>query len=91
MLDEDPSSLAGIGSESLCVATRSGRDEWSKSVIMSKVEVEDKDEARRFTLMHKAERVDTPDAETRLRREVDFDPDLWIVEVESRDGRTLLD
>ena len=44
MLDEDPSSLAGIGSESLCVATRSGRDEWRKSVMMSKVEVEDKDE-----------------------------------------------
>lgn len=54
-------------------------------------EVEDKDEARRFTLMHKAERVETPDIEARLRREIDFDSDLWIVEVESRDGRTLLD
>ena len=54
-------------------------------------EVEDRDEARSFTRMHKAERVDTPDLETRLRREIDFDPDLWIVEVESRDGRTLLD
>ena len=44
MLDEDPSSLAGIGSESLCVASRSGRDEWRKSDMMSKVEVEDKNE-----------------------------------------------
>ena len=54
-------------------------------------DVETKDEARSFARLHKAERMETPDAEARLRREIDFDPDLWIVEVESRDGRTLLD
>lgn len=54
-------------------------------------EVEDKNEARSFARLHKAERIDAPDAEARLTREVGFDPDLWIVEVESRDGRTLLD
>ncbi|MDX7950425.1 DUF1491 family protein [Lichenihabitans sp. Uapishka_5] len=54
-------------------------------------EVENRDDARSFARMHKAERLDTPDAEARLRREIDFDPDLWIVEVESREGRTLLD
>lgn len=25
------------------------------------------------------------------RREAGFDPDLWVIEIESRDGRTLLD
>ncbi len=54
-------------------------------------EVEDKNEARSFTRMHKAERVDAPDIEARIKREVDFDPDLWVVEVESRDGRTFFD
>jgi hypothetical protein len=54
-------------------------------------EVEDRDAARTFTRMHKADRIATPDAEARLRREVDFDPDLWIVEVEDRDGRVLID
>lgn len=54
-------------------------------------EVETKDEARSFTRMHKAERMEAPDVEARLKREVDFDPDVWIVEVESRDGRTLLE
>ncbi|WP_201450235.1 DUF1491 family protein [Sphingobium yanoikuyae] len=24
-------------------------------------------------------------------REAGFDPDLWVIEIESRDGRTLLD
>jgi len=32
-----------------------------------------------------------PEADEYLRREVDFDPDLWIVEVEARDGRHFLD
>ena len=26
-----------------------------------------------------------------IRRESGFDPDLWVIEIESRDGRTLLD
>ena len=36
---------------------------------------------------------DTPDAdiEARLVREVRFDPDVWIIEVEDRAGRNFLD
>ena len=41
---------------------------------------------RRFIRIHKDEWIDPPDAETRLSRALGFDPDLWIVEVESRDG-----
>lgn len=54
-------------------------------------EVDDRDSPRSFVRMHKPERIPTPDAEARLRREVEFDPDLWIVEVEDRDGRVLID
>jgi hypothetical protein len=31
------------------------------------------------------------DIETRLAKEIGFDPDVWIVEVEDRDGRHFLD
>ena len=31
------------------------------------------------------------DSDKRLEREVGFDPDLWIVEVEDRDGEARLD
>ncbi len=31
------------------------------------------------------------DIESRLGREIKFDPDLWIVEVEDREGRNFLD
>jgi hypothetical protein len=31
------------------------------------------------------------DVEKRLAREVDFDPDVWIVEIEERSGRHFLD
>ena len=31
------------------------------------------------------------DVETRLVREIRFDPDVWIIEVEDRDGRNFLD
>ncbi len=33
----------------------------------------------------------TPDVEAYLARQVRFDPDLWIVEVEERSGRHFLD
>ena len=46
---------------------------------------------RRFIRLHKDEAIDPPDAETKLKREIGFDPDIWIVEVESRDGTTFLD
>lgn len=37
--------------------------------------------------------VDVPsaDVEARLSREIAFDPDLWIVEIDDRAGRCLLD
>jgi len=31
------------------------------------------------------------DIEARLKREISFDPDIWIIECESRDGRHFLD
>lgn len=54
-------------------------------------EVEDRDSDRSFVRMHKAERIDGAEAEARLKREIDFDPDLWIVEIEDRQGRTFLE
>ncbi len=48
------------------------------------------DDERRFTRLHAAETIDGADAETRLKRELGFDPDIWIVEVEDRQGRDFL-
>ncbi|MDO5642558.1 MAG: DUF1491 family protein [Paracoccus sp. (in: a-proteobacteria)] len=31
------------------------------------------------------------DIDAQITRETGFDPDLWVIEIESRDGRTLLD
>lgn len=41
---------------------------------------------RRWRRAHSAEWVDPFVAEAQLKRELKNDPDLWIVEVESRDG-----
>lgn len=48
-------------------------------------------EARLFARLHTAEWIDVPSAEARLKREIGFDSDLWIVEVEDRLGRNFLD
>lgn len=32
-----------------------------------------------------------PEIDASVRKQRGFDPDLWVVEIESRDGRTLLD
>jgi hypothetical protein len=37
---------------------------------------------RLFARPHKAPSIDSDEAEERLKREIAFDPDLWIVEVE---------
>jgi hypothetical protein len=37
---------------------------------------------RLFTRAHKEPSIDSHQAEERLKREIAFDPDLWIVEVE---------
>ncbi len=46
---------------------------------------------RRFAPLHKSETIDGAEAETRLKRQRDFDPDIWIIEVEDRQGRDFLD
>jgi len=38
---------------------------------------------RIFTQAHGGESISSGDAEERLKREIAFDPDLWIVEVEN--------
>ena len=32
-----------------------------------------------------------PEVDQAIRRQRGFDPDLWVIEIESRDGRSLLD
>ncbi len=46
---------------------------------------------RVFTRMHDPEWIDDQEAEKRLARELSFDPDIWIVEVEDRRGSSRLD
>lgn len=46
---------------------------------------------RLWARMHAQPWVDPQSSEERLRREMAFDPDLWIVEVEDRRGRCFLD
>ena len=44
------------------------------------------DGERRFVRTHADPYLDPGEVETRLRREIGFDEDLWIVEVDARDG-----
>ncbi|SRR5271157_4187609 len=46
---------------------------------------------RIFTRMHDPEWIDDRGVEKRLERELSFDPDIWIVEVEDREGHSRLD
>jgi hypothetical protein len=46
---------------------------------------------RRWFRAHAAESIEPSAAEDRLARETRNDPDIWVVEVESRDGRHWLD
>jgi hypothetical protein len=57
----------------------------------SELDVEVDGIERRWTRLHKENFVDASSIESRLRREITFDPDLWIVEVEDRSGRSFLD
>lgn len=45
---------------------------------------------RSFAPVHREATIEAGAAEARLAREVGFDPDLWIVEVEDREGRAFL-
>jgi hypothetical protein len=46
---------------------------------------------RAFTPLHKGETIDREAMSARLDKEIRFDPDCWIVEIEDRDGRHFLD
>lgn len=46
---------------------------------------------RLFSKVHPGDFVDPAEAETRLKREIMFDPDLWIVEIEDREGRVFVE
>lgn len=51
----------------------------------------DDDLVRRFVRLHADEAIPIPDAEARLQKEIRFDSDLWIVEVDDRSGNPRLD
>jgi hypothetical protein len=42
---------------------------------------------RRWHRLHADETIDPLDAESRMEKEIRFDPDLWLIEIEDRDGR----
>ena len=46
---------------------------------------------RVFARVHKQEWLEPLEVEERLAKEIRFDPDLWLVEVEDRAGRCFLD
>ncbi|MCB4768950.1 DUF1491 family protein [Ancylobacter sp. Lp-2] len=45
---------------------------------------------RRFVVLVPADRAEV-EAEERMVKEIRFDPDLWFVEIEDREGRSFLD
>jgi hypothetical protein len=49
------------------------------------------DGERRWIRAHPAEWIEPVDAEARLQRQLRFDPDIWIVDIDSRDGAHWLD
>lgn len=53
-------------------------------------EVADRDE-RSFVCLHREERISAAEAERRLARQVEFDPDAWIIEVEDRQAKAFFD
>ena len=46
---------------------------------------------RLFARQHDAEGLPPAEIEARLARQRGFDPDIWVIEVEDRDGRSFLD
>ncbi len=46
---------------------------------------------RVFARAHAAEVLEPGDVEARLTREIGFDPDIWIVEIEDKEGRPFVD
>ncbi|WP_342359027.1 DUF1491 family protein [Terrarubrum flagellatum] len=46
---------------------------------------------RKFVRLHDAETTESFAAEERMKKEIRFDPDLWFVEVEDREGRSFFE
>ena len=46
---------------------------------------------RQWTRAHREEWLEPAEIETRLRKQISYDPDIWIIEVEDREGRHNLD
>lgn len=46
---------------------------------------------RLFARLHAQDWLEPADIEARLKREIAFDPDLWILEIEDRAGRAFVD
>jgi hypothetical protein len=46
---------------------------------------------RLFARLHRDEWVAPFEAEARMKKEIAFDSDLWLVEIEDRDGRPFVD
>jgi hypothetical protein len=53
--------------------------------------LDEADRDRRFMPAAGGRAVADDEADAYLRRQAEFDPDLWIVEVEARNGRHFLD
>jgi len=54
-------------------------------------EVAERGVERQWTRAHRDEWIEDALVEARIAREVAFDPDLWLIEVEDRQGRCWLD
>ncbi len=52
---------------------------------------ENQGQDRFFARLHREPWIDLTEAELKLAREIRFDPDIWIVETEDRQGRCFLD
>jgi len=50
--------------------------------------IEDSSGERAFTRLMEGDCI--PDVEERIRREIKFDSDLWLIEIEDRQGRSFL-
>ncbi|MBL8589242.1 MAG: DUF1491 family protein [Methylobacteriaceae bacterium] len=46
---------------------------------------------RLFARLHRSEDLTPDEAQARMTREIGFDPDLWLVEIEDRQGRVFVD
>jgi hypothetical protein len=54
-------------------------------------EIAERGVERRWSRLHREEWIEAAGAEARLQKEIKFDPDLWIVEVDDSKGRNFLD